>query len=261
MSLAVSNESSYYNLDSETFATAEKAERSHRFTVAITGPHTDLARQCREVESEVFLEKFDNDDEQLRDEYGPYEDKSRFICVLDRDEVVGVLRVMQGETPTDFKAISDLPEVQSLPYGLDDDQIGTIHQGFDSEKTWEVGTLAVKKSHRGQKYRNWNPASLLGIKVSYMLYHELYKQSVENDIDHWVMMIDTKAKGQLAGVGIPVEAFCGLRPREYLGSETTHPGYVSVKDVPEKVRNKSLMNYLVLAKGLGVTAISKKRVS
>lgn len=259
MSLAVSNENAYYSLSSD--AHAERVEGKHRFTVAITGPHSELARQCREVESEVFYEKFGNDEELLREEYGPYEDRSRFICVLDQDEVVGVLRVIEGERPFDFKAAADLPEIGGLPFEVGDDQIDQLHPGFESSKTWEVGTLAVRKSHRGQKFRDVShPTSLLGIKVSHMLYHQLYQQSKENGIDHWIMMIDTRAKAQLAAAGIPVESFCGLRPREYIGSELTHPGYVNVKDVPDKVRSKSLMNFLVLAKGLGITAISKKRV-
>jgi ribosomal protein S18 acetylase RimI-like enzyme len=237
-----------------------------RFSLFVAGAEGPLADKCRQLESMVFGQEFKNTPEQMDQEYGPYERHSRFLGVIDHHtkELAGCVRVMAGDGPEDFKTINDdidrvtaalNTQERAVSETVDDSRIGRFHQGFDSAKTWEIGTLAVAPNYRGRGFDTPGMIGLAGLRISTMLYHSLYVHSHQQGIDHWLMMIDKKARSQLLKYGVPVTPLCGLGPREYLGSGETYPQYVHVPDVAETIKDKQRAFMWILCKGLGVTAL------
>lgn len=277
----------YYFEDGEQTVKVYESEKlkplQKRFEAFVVDDSSDpeLANACRKLESMVFREKFDKSDtddhrEVMPSLYGPVEERSQFIGVLDRKsgELAGSMRVVSGEKASDFTTILDSVGAEM---GVGSDEVSAeqddaltayvqqYHEHFKPENTWEIGTLAVAKKYRG---KGVGFAKAMGIRVSSMLYHSLYEATrktwgededgQEVGITSWIAMFKQEPFNVIKRYGIPMIELCEQEPRDYYGAENTQPTYTYTRDIAEKVGENSRLTQLGLVYGVGVTAVLNK---
>lgn len=234
---------------------------ARRFDLFAAESSSELANACRRVECEVFDEFFGNNAGYMAAQYGPYEDHSTFIGLLDtrQKQIAGCIRVWGGEKPEHFKGIHDVNQQYDEAHFTTDEAIGEFHPGFDSTRALEVGTLAVAKAYRGEKLGSFGIQ--LPIKVSTALYHAIYKYSQARGIEHWFGMIDTKPLSLVRANGFSFVPFAGLPAKPYMDSPDTQPAYLRLSEIAPDTRRIGLRQHLVICKGLGITATCRFRGS
>ncbi len=201
---------------------------------------------ARSVEREVFEQYFGNDAEQMHAEYGKYEDQSIFFLSVDQQThtPVGVLRVIEaGEAG--LKTLNDLqsfigdehPEIPDLPTN----DVLQAHEINDIAKCWDVGTVAVRKEYRSNKAQ--------AQEASVQLYRALYVSALENEIDHFVSVIDARPyKRMVDYLGIPFVPMMNSKPFPYLGSESSYAVYGDVTEFYKKMNRKRFTTKGLLAR-------------
>ena len=201
----------------------EGGDRYVCYKIDGTDRFTDIGRQ---VECEVFNEAFGNDPEQMKEEYGPYEEQSTFFVSMDRETGVptGVLRVIRnGEGG--FKSLNDLEGV--IP-GFSKDEAIAAHGIDNLDECWDIGTVAVPKEYR---------ARVGG--VSLQLYRGMFVTSQKEGIKHYVSVIDEKPFEKMKKfLGFPFELIHGGEPFSYLGSERSLPLYGDATRFEKAVQRK-----------------------
>jgi hypothetical protein len=146
----------------------------------------------RFVESSVFLDAFGNTPEIMAQEYGPYENASEFLVVMDHDTEmpVGVLRTIK-DSDAGLKSLNDLKDT---PLQLD---AGKVCEELKivPDRCIDVGTLAIQPEFR---------ARVGNILPSLLLYRSLYVRYLNNpDYDHVVTIIDKDAEKNLNRLSFP----------------------------------------------------------
>jgi hypothetical protein len=144
---------------SEQLLTLHPPTSSRRFVcypLSGTGRFADLGRT---VELEVFGETFGNDRAEMEQEYGPYEDASRFFVVMDqrRRRPAGVLRVI-GNSAVGLKTLRD---IAGEPLRISQAEVQARHAVADLDRCWDVGTLAVRPEYRRSATRRRTVSLLL----------------------------------------------------------------------------------------------------
>ena len=107
-------------------------------------PESSLAR---DIEQAVFYETFGNTPDLLAAEYGPYDDASFFLCVIDheRRRPAGMIRVI-APSPLGFKSLDDLARRWDRPF----DELAAQHAlAVDLDSLWDLATLGVDREYRG----------------------------------------------------------------------------------------------------------------
>ena len=193
-------------------------------------PASDVARY---VERAVFEKYFQNDAEKMREEYGPYEDASRFFLTIDQTtrQPVGALRIIQ-DSDVGLKVFNDAEKEEQLaPFSH---EAAMRHHGIDSlDSTWEVGTVAVMP-----RYRDTDAAV--------QLYRAMYTAAVGNEVEHLVSAIDTRPlKKMTKYLGIPFVPLMGTKPFEYLGSATTQLVYGYVPEFYPQMSKMAKRKYSI----------------
>jgi hypothetical protein len=146
----------------------------------------------RFVESNVFLKTFGNTPELMEQEYGPYENASKFFVVIDQESKipVGVMRVIEN-SEAGLKSLNDL---KNTPLKLSEDEVLKRYD-INPDKCVDVATLAILPEYRA-KVRNILP--------SLLLYRTLYTECLDNPkFDHVVTVIDEKAEKNLNRLSFP----------------------------------------------------------
>ncbi len=192
------------------------------------GPDDEFTGLARAVEADVFGEVFGDEEEVLREEYGPYEPASSFILVVDHEhgEAVGAMRIIR-DSPRGLKAIDDFATYPAWNVSIAD--IERYHGfRFDPAVTSEVSTIAVRASYR-------NSAS--GSLASFALYHALYRDALIRNERRWFAVLDDVVLGLLHSLGTPFEAVCGLPSTPYLGSAATTPTTCDIDAVRRGMRD------------------------
>lgn len=190
-----------------------------------------FANIARTIEREIFEQYFGNDADKMKEEYGPYESQSRFFLSVDTEtkQPAGVLRVIENgpsglKTLVDLEAMAELDD-PTLP-SISQTEIKQYHQIESFDDCWDVGTVAVRKP-----YRTGND-----ISTSVQLYRALYVSAMENGIDHFVSIIDSRPLEKMVGyLGIPFVPMIGSQPFSYLGSESSQAVYGHVTEFYEKM--------------------------
>lgn len=166
------------------------------------------ADSCRGIESAVFREFFDNDQETLQEAYGPYEEASAWLLVVDRHKrrAAGCLRVIKPSGA----CLKTLRDISNPPLSIRQLDALNRHR-MQLAKTWDIGTLAVLPEYRGDHL------------VASELYGQLFAALRRARVRHVVTVLDDHAYQQLATVlGVPWEHICGSEPVAYLGSAKSH---------------------------------------
>lgn len=207
---------------------ASKIDGQYRY-VAIeinnTSRYTDVARH---IERTVFEEAFNNDAEVMAEEYGPYEDASRFFISIDRtppgkDRAIatGALRIIENSQA----GLKTLNDAVNEPFAVSLDEVAARHTIDDLDTVWDVGTVAVLPEYR----KGEGP-------VSVQLYRAMYLSALDHGIEHLVSIIDDRPLQKLVGyLGIPFGPLGNSKPGPYLGSEKSHAVYGHVPEFYKKM--------------------------
>jgi hypothetical protein len=169
----------------------------------------------RFIERVVFEEEFNNTDDIMQEEYGPYEENSTFLVVVDHEKSmpIGVLRVIEHSDDTSIKSLVDL---EKSPLQISPELFYEAY-GTTPEKCVEAGTIAVLENYRGSK-ANYLP-TLLMLRSLYI--------SVISDprFEYIVNIIDLKAEKRLRDLKLPFRPILDTEPFSYLGSTLSRAVY------------------------------------
>lgn len=173
-----------------------------------TGRFADLGRT---VELEVFGEVFGDDRALLEREYGPYEQASRFLVVMDqrRRQAAGVLRVIENSAA----GLKTLRDIAGEPLGIPQAEVQARHGIADLDRCWDVGTLAVRRGYRRSGVRRTT--------LSLLLYRALYVHAVRAGVEHVVTAMHGHAHRRLLALGVPFVPICDSEPFDYAGVTST----------------------------------------
>ncbi|MET1037201.1 MAG: hypothetical protein ABW075_02950 [Aeromicrobium sp.] len=208
-----------------------------RFVFDPKGEELAAAKRC---EADVFLDTYGNTVEQFELEYGPYEDSTGFMTVLEDDgEAVGTVRFI-APGPAGLKTLND---VSRPPWQVDGLRSARA-AGVDPARTWDIATIAVRRG-----------AGRGGLCAS-ALYHGIITAALANDIDFIVMIMDSHARNLLSGLGLPTLALPGTGTAEYLGSPSSTPLWSHLNRGLEQQRHESPDAYRLIVHGIGLDGIA-----
>lgn len=208
-----------------------------RFVFDPVGDELAAAKQC---EAQVFLDTYGNTPEEFDVEYGPYEDSTGFMTVLDDDGLaVATLRFI-APGPAGLKTLND---VGRKPWEVDG--VRSVRSaGVDPARTWDVATIAVRKG-MGR-----------GGLCAGALYHGIITAGLANGIDYIVMIMDSHARSLLSALGLPTHALPGTKTGEYLGSTSSTPLWANLNRGVEQQRHDSPDAYRLIFQGVGLDGIA-----
>lgn len=214
-----------------------------KFGLATLGPYSRYSNLARSIESEVFDEYFDNDPILMKQEYGPYEDASKFFLVIDREEgrKAGVMRLLHN-SDIGLKATQD---VQTM--GLTTLEEGQILSAFgvaSPESTVEIATIAVAPEYRGARTDQL---------VSASMYRALYQYCLSNGYTDLIAVIDAKPLQNLRDIHLPVKTTNEVAsPFEYLNAKENSLIHIPIHDIEGhmKSRDEAAFDFLLGSPGL-----------
>jgi hypothetical protein len=202
------------------------------------GEAAEAARQC---EADVFLDRFDNTAEELAEEYGPYQDASVFIALLDDDGVAHAAARMIRPGPAGLKTINDLARD---PWRIDP-VLAVRRAGIDPATSWEAATFAVR---RGMRRRGYDAMEAL--------FYGLAVGSMVNDYETVTAIIDEHVLAIVAGLGLFMHRFPGTEPGPYLGSPSSSALYANVEEVLAVQRRVAPRKWRAITTGEGLAGIT-----
>jgi hypothetical protein len=182
------------------------------YAFAAHEPESELARH---VEREVFYEFFQNTPELLAAEYGPYEDSTLFLCVLDhrRRLPAGVIRLVLP-SPAGLKSLDDVDAVWGHRL---DEVLERTGMSFETDRVWDVATLAVDAEYRGR--------ATDGL-VSLALYQAVAQLALRCNARWVVTILDLVVLSLVQeATSHAFERFSGVEPLRYLDSPASLPVY------------------------------------
>ena len=208
-----------------------------RFVFDPIGKELEAARNC---EAEVFMEAYGNTTEEFDLEYGPYQESTGFMTVLEEDgQAVATARFI-APGPAGLKTLNDV----SRPPWRVDGMRSARAAGVDPARTWDIATIAVR------------PGAGRGGLCAGALYHGLIKAAYANDIDFVVMIMDSRARDLLTALGMPTQALPGTKTGEYLGSASSTPLWAHISRGLEQQRQGSADAHRLIVKGIGLDGVA-----
>jgi hypothetical protein len=180
---------------------------------------------ARRVEAEVFLQAFGNTPEVMAREYGPYEQRSRFVAVVDDADgsALGTARLITPDGSGRLKTLLDVagePWQLSVPDGL-------AAAGLAGRTVWDVASLAVHPRFR---------AGAAGAEVSLALCHGIWRYARDCGIPGMVTILDDRVHRLVRAMGLPWHAMAGATSQPYLGSPASTPCVFVVATAEDEVR-------------------------
>lgn len=219
--------------DDELLLTAEllnerafNVPTDHRYLAIEVIGMSKYADLGRNIERKVFDASFGNGAQKMSQEYGPYEAASKFFISIDRatGKPTGVLRVV-GNSPQGLKTLID---AQEEPFNISMEDVVKQHALEDLDRVWDIATVAVLAQYR----------SGTG-SISVQLYRAMFKSAHDNEIEHFVSVIDDKLLRKLKGyLGTPFVPLAHSNSGPYLGSQNSHAVYGSVIAFDKKLQRQ-----------------------
>ena len=145
-----------------------------RFVLDPVGDELTAALDC---EADVFLQTYGNTIDQLADEYGPYAEATGFMTLLNENCLALATTRFIAPGPAGLKTLND---ARRAPWNVDGMR-SALAAGIDPSKTWDIATIAVRRSSRG------SPAAAA-------LYHGIATAANANNIDSIIMIMDARAR-------------------------------------------------------------------
>lgn len=222
------------------------ASASTPFGLYIAAPDEPLADHARGLEAEVFFETFANTPEMLADEYGPYDDVSMFLVVVDqhRAAVAGMMRlILDGHGA--LKSLADIegePWSAPLPPALTAAGLADL----DTAETLDVATLAVHPEYRG---------SATNGLISLALYQGLVRSAVVGGFRWIVTILDVVVLDLIQSSSTaPFHFFPGVEPMRYLDSPASVPVWCALAEWEPRIRDLDPGMAGILFEGEGIEA-------
>lgn len=188
--------------------------------------HSPAERSAaRAVEAHVFLQAFANTPDMMVREYGPYEDRSRFITIIDDADgsALGTARLIIAD---DVAPVKTLLDVAGDPWRLDvADSLAAA--GLLGQPVWDVASLAVHPRHR---------AGSSGAEVSLALCHGIWRYARNCGVPGMVTILDDRVLRLVRAMGLPWFPMVGATSRFYLGSPASTPCVFAVESAEDHVR-------------------------
>jgi hypothetical protein len=230
-------------LSSRVVATA--GQPAQPFGAYVFPAHAAESELARHIEREVFYEFFNNTPELLAAEYGPYEDATVFLCVLDhrRHVPAGAMRLVLP-SPAGLKSLADVESV----WGQRLDQVLKRSKlAIETDRVWDVATLAVESEYR-RKASN-------GL-VSLALYQCFAQLALRCNVGWFVAILDLVVLNLIQQVTRQAfQRFAGLEPRPYLDSPASLPVYSDVATSSARLETADPSMYEILVEGRGLEAV------
>lgn len=222
------------------------ADATTAFGLHVVGPDEELAAEARALEATVFYETFGNTPDMLAAEYGPYEDTSVFIVVIDnhRARTAGMIRlILDGHGS--LKSMTDIAdEPWSMP--LDRALAGAGITDLDTAEALDVTTLAVHPEYRG--------ASTSGL-VSLALYQAVVQTAVAGGFRWLVTILDVVVLELINGsTQAPFRFYPGVGPMRYLDSPSSVPVWCDFVEYEPRLRAADPAMGEILFDGTGMEA-------
>jgi len=173
----------------------------------------------RTVELEVFWDQFGNDRELLASEYGPYDEHSIYVILVDhmKELVAGVVRIIE-DSVLGLKTLHEIERTEGWQRTFD--EIKDFHDlGYNRDDLWDVAGLAVRQAWR---------ANAGGGMVSIGLYHGVVIGALLAAKGGLLAALDDVVADIMIDFGSPWVHVCDLPPVEYEGSPSTSPMLVEV---------------------------------
>ncbi|MDQ1733175.1 MAG: hypothetical protein QOK10_3334 [Pseudonocardiales bacterium] len=199
------------------------------------------ARQAAlDCEASVFLEAYGNTREELAEEYGPYDEDSSFIAVIDSDGVAQAAARLINPGPVGLKTIND---VSRAPWGVDGTRSARA-AGLDLDNTWDVATFGVRRG-AGR-----------GMLLSAALYHAVILGGTVNSMKSIVMIMDERARRLFTSIGFYSYPLPGTKPAPYLGSAKSTPVWGHRESLIDGQRRANPDAFRLISLGIGLDGIS-----
>ena len=190
--------------------------------------HTPAERYAaREVEAQVFLQAFGNTPEVMEQEYGAYQERSRFVTVIDEEAGValGVARLILPDAEGPVKSLVD---VAADPWHLDG-AASLRAAGLGGGQVWDVGSLAVDRRFR---------TGASGAEVTVALCHGVLQHSLAAGTDGLVTILDDRILRVVRAMGMPSQPMEGATSRSYPASPASTPCVMRMDAVAESIRTR-----------------------
>jgi hypothetical protein len=207
-----------------------------RFVLDPVGDELTAALSC---EADVFMQTYGNTTDQIADEYGPYAEATGMMTLLDEScRAVATTRFI-APGPAGLKTLND---TRRAPWNVDGLRSARA-AGIDPSRTWDIATIAVRRSSRG------------GLAAAAM-YHGIATAANANDIDTIVMIMDARARRLLSASGLQTRTLPGTSEGEYLGSQESIPVWADLREMFDLQRQTNPDAYRLIYQGIGLDGIS-----
>jgi hypothetical protein len=205
-------------------------------------PQGELLEATRECEAEIFLHWYGNTREQFADEYGPYEDVTRFISLSDADgDVVAVMRLL---APGGTAGLKTLADIGSEPWQVDGTRSAAA-AGLDLRSTWEIATIGSRRK-----------SARSGVRYSLALYHGLMLMARANQMSSIVAILDERVRRLLDATGLTMQTLPGTRTASYLGSEASTPVFAHGTSLLDNQRRNAPEAHALVTSGQGLDGVA-----
>jgi hypothetical protein len=176
------------------------------------------------------------------DEFGPYEDQSSFLVVVDdADEVRGTMRLI-APGPAGLKT---LVEAAREPWCIDSYRAAEV-VGVDPERTWDVATLAVGRGLGRDRLR-----------VTAALYHGLVIAARRNVVASLLMTVDERVRTILSHhFGLITNPLPGATLKPFEGSPASMPVYGHCDQMLQIQRRRYPEAYRLITIGNGLEGVA-----
>ncbi|HYU03149.1 MAG TPA: hypothetical protein VEL02_04820 [Jatrophihabitantaceae bacterium] len=207
----------------------------------VFNPTGELLEAARACEADVFLRTFGNTREELRDEYGPYEDASVFLALADPDDnVIAACRlIMPGAS-----GLKTLNDASGSPWLVDGVRAGQA-VGIDPSSAMDVATIGVRAD-----------AGNLRMFAAAALYHGVIAAARQNGLRTLVMIMDERARRLLTATGLHTHRLPGTNAEPYLGSPASTPVFAHVAEMVDGQRRINPDAYRLITLGVGMDGVT-----
>lgn len=247
-------------------ASPETSDKQPGFGIMAFEADSKFADVARYAEATIFKNAWNQNDnnaifaKKMHKEYGPYENDSKFMLLLDTDrlddeglpEIAGVARVVGGRVDL-LKTVHDMsdPEYWGMaqediladlkvcqsPRCANDDTIG------DPSKTWDYSSLAVSPEYRtGDAYQ--------------ILSREVYTWALREGINTVTTIFVERFFNAYRFRGIPFRIIAGAEPRVHM-DEVSVPAVLHLPEVEdmlaEEEGSRARNSYASMAEGQGLS--------
>ena len=201
----------------------------------------DAAEAARRCEAEVFLARFGNTPEQIAVEYGPYDESSVWLAVMDGDGVAQAAGRLIRPGPAGLKTLDDL---RREPWRIDP-VLAARRAGVRPAVSWESATFAVRPGLRRRGY-----------DAMEALFYGLAVGSLVNAFEAVVAVIDDQVLRLFGSIGLFLHPFPGTRPGPYLGSPRSSALYAFTDEILATQRRVAPDKWWAITTGEGIRGIS-----